>query len=69
MSGTYTRYTVEDADGNEVGTIWEQHEYRRARESAMLAKGKVIANEYEWVDSELVDDFTESDDEDEEEES
>jgi hypothetical protein len=57
MSGTYTRYTVEDDEGLDVGTIWEQGEYYEARSYAKKIGGMVIAQEYAWEDSELVDDF------------
>lgn len=56
---TYTRYTVEDADRNDYGYIWEQSEYYEARSYAMKVRGKVIAQAYSWKDSELIDDFTE----------
>lgn len=59
MSGTYTRYTVESEDGNDWGSIWEQNEYEDAKRLASGIGGMVIAQEYEWVDSELVDDFRE----------
>lgn len=63
---TYTRYIVEDADGNEAhAAAFEQSEYTEARELAQRIGGKVVAHEYEWADSELVDDFTESDEPDE----
>lgn len=59
MTSTYTRYIVEDADGNEaVFSAFEQAEYQSARDLAESIKGRVIAHEYEWSDSELVDDFT-----------
>lgn len=59
MTGTYTRYIVEDADGNDaVSTAFEQSEYLEARDLAQRIGGRVIAHEYEWSDSELVDDYT-----------
>jgi hypothetical protein len=65
VTGTYTRYTVEDAEGADQLAVWEQDEYTDARDLAARIGGKVIAQEYTWSDSELVDDFTASDDDDE----
>jgi hypothetical protein len=53
-----TLYSFEDADGNEPGTFTTTN-YDEAKEYAARYKYKVIANEYVWDDSELVDDFTE----------
>lgn len=57
MSGTYTRYTVEDAEGVEQPGVWEQSKYTKARGLAQRINGMVIAQEYTWEDSELIDDF------------
>lgn len=65
MSGTYTRYTVEDAEGCEQTGVWEEAEYREARDLAARIGGMVIAQEYAWEDSELVDDFRAAPEEDE----
>lgn len=54
----YTRYTVEDSDGNDYGAVWEQSEYADAKTYAMQVHGKVIAQEYTWEDSEVVEDYT-----------
>lgn len=55
-----TVYTFEDANGSEAG--WTTGDYREARAYAAKHGYKVIANEYEWTDSEVVDDFTGSED-------
>lgn len=55
---SYTRYTVEDADGSEQSVMFEESEYAEARDYALAIKGEVIGNEYEWTGSEIVDDFT-----------
>jgi hypothetical protein len=63
---TYTRYIVEDADGNEAcSTAFEESEYTEARDYASKIGGRVVAHEYEWTDSEVVDDFTQSSEPDE----
>lgn len=58
MSGTYTRYTVEDGDGTDQSVIYEESRYAEARDHALKLRGRVIAQEYAWEDSEVVDDFT-----------
>lgn len=55
---TVTVYTFRDAEDNEFGAFTTQN-YRAALDYARGAKVKVIANTFEWSDSEVVDDFTE----------
>jgi len=58
-------YVVEDAEGNEgdaygpYGYPSQVAAYEAAKADAQECKGKVIAYQFEFSDSELVDDFTE----------
>lgn len=52
-----TLYTLEDADGNEVGTFSTQDPYE-ASVYAREYRLKMIANEYEFSDSDVVEDHT-----------
>lgn len=51
-----TVYSFEDRDG--PSGSYTTQDYREAKEFARKNNLRVIANEYEWVDSEMVDDFT-----------
>lgn len=53
---TITLYTFEDADGTE--DTFTTYDATVARERGEKYDMKVIANEYEWSDSEVVWDFT-----------
>lgn len=52
-----TLYSFEDADGNEFGTF-TTFDVTVAREYARTNRMRLIAQEYEYTDSELVEDFT-----------
>ncbi len=55
---TITVYSFESKDGTEdTFTTVDVHE---ARERARRYRMKLIANEYEWTDSEVIEDFTAS---------
>lgn len=66
MSDPYVRYTVEDGDGADQMVVFEQSEYAQARDLAIEIQGVVIAQEYQWSDSDIVDDFRPNLDDDEE---
>ena len=53
---TVTVYTFEDEDGSEQ--VWTTQNPVEARDYARLNQLKMIANEYEYSDSEVVEDFT-----------
>jgi hypothetical protein len=55
-------YTFEDKDGAEQGYVTQDIE--EARRYARRYQLRLIANEYEWSDSELVEDHTGADNED-----
>lgn len=57
MSGTVTVYTFEDADGQSADDYSTQ-DYQEAHAYAQKNQYMLIGNEYEWSDSELVEDFT-----------
>jgi tRNA G37 N-methylase TrmD len=59
---TIDRYTLEDAERNDMGYVFDNH--AEAEAVAVREHLIVICNEYEFSDSYLVDDFTVSDDED-----
>ena len=52
---TITVYSFEDAAGNDMG--WTTQDYREAKRHAAEFNLAVIANKFEFSDSELVDDF------------
>lgn len=54
---TITVYTFRDADDNEFGCFKTQ-DYREAIKHASERRLKVIANEFEWSDSWIANDFT-----------
>lgn len=54
---TITVYSFEDKNGLDMG--WTTQDYREAKQHAQEFRLRVIANEFEFADSELVDDFTE----------
>jgi hypothetical protein len=54
---TITVYTLEAWDGTEESGYQTQN-YQEARRDAEQRKLRVIANEYEWQDSDMVDDCT-----------
>jgi hypothetical protein len=56
VSGTIERYTFEDADG--MGPGYSTFDPAEAREYGQQYGLKVIANSYEWADSEVAWDFT-----------
>lgn len=58
-------YAFEDKDG-ESASDWTTQDVREAREFAAQHRYKLIARQYEYTDSELVEDFTEKDEADEE---
>lgn len=53
-----TRYTLEDADGNNPDPFFETGDYSEARKYAQLNQCRLIANEFVFDDSSMVDDFT-----------
>jgi len=53
-------YTFEDADGDAFGS-WTTQDISEARHYAIRHRLRIIANVYEWTDSELVEDYTEKD--------
>ena len=53
-----TVYTLEDANGQPVNDTWSTMDYREARDAGENWQARVIANEYEFSDSHMVDDFT-----------
>lgn len=53
---TLTVYSFEDADGCESG--YTTQDYADAKRYAAEYRLRVIANEFEWAESEVVDDFT-----------
>jgi hypothetical protein len=55
---TLILYTFEGDDGKQD---WNTMDYEEAREYASKYGYKIIANTYEWTDSELVEDCEESD--------
>lgn len=62
---TITVYTFEDAAGNEYG-CWHTQDYEQAKAYARLGRLRIIANAFEWSDSEMLDDFTRAEDKEEE---
>lgn len=53
-------YVLEDADGNEASSgYWRQDQIEEARDAARRAGARLVANVFEYADSELVEDFTE----------
>jgi hypothetical protein len=61
--GTITVYTFRDADNQEYGTYSTQ-DYAAAKAYAAEYRLRIIANEFEWADSEDLDDYTGTADED-----
>lgn len=57
-------YVFEDADGNEFGTFTTQN-IEEAKQYARGNKLRIIARVFEYADSEMVEDYTEKDKEDE----
>lgn len=54
-----TIYTVEGANGDEEAAgFWWPHEVNDAREYARKYRLRLIANEYEFSDSSLIEDHT-----------
>ena len=53
------RYTLEDAEGNEEGSYFFET-YEEAKTRAMTDHLRVICNEFEFSDSYMVDDFTDT---------
>lgn len=51
-------YTFEDSDGNEVSGGFHTQNYADAKAYGLSGGYRVIANTFEWADSEMVDDFT-----------
>jgi hypothetical protein len=64
---SYTRYTIEDGEGCAQDVVFEESEYVLAKDYARARGLRVIANEYESADSEMVDDFTPQANEDDDE--
>jgi hypothetical protein len=65
----YYRYAILNGEDNEeLNVLFEQAEYQEAKEYAAKIRGKVLCYEYEVTDSYVVDDFTPSQDDDEEDE-
>ena len=59
-------YTFEDKDGNDQE--WCTQKYSEAKEWAMRHNMKIILNTYVWDDSEMLEDFTDEEDEEDTEE-
>lgn len=59
-----TVYTFEDANG--AADSWTTMEYDDAKRYAYQWNLRIIANTYEWSDSEPLEDYTQSDDSPEE---
>lgn len=53
-------YTFEDRDGNEFGTFTTR-DIREAKEYARKYGLRIVARIFEYVDSELVEDYTDAD--------
>jgi hypothetical protein len=51
-------YTVECDEGHDSGTF--TMDYQDAKRDAQERKGKVVSNRYEFADSEMVEDFSET---------
>jgi len=64
MAASLYVYTFEDGDGNSFGS-WSTSDYEEAKGYAMENRYRVIANRYDWADSEVVNDFTPDEDEEE----
>lgn len=59
-----TVYTLEDKEGHPVNeTAGEYWDYEEAKNAAIVEHARVIANEYEFSDSHMVDDFTDTEEE------
>lgn len=54
---TITLYTFETAEGHVDDAYWTQN-YIKAKEYARKSRRKLIANDYEWADARLVEDFS-----------
>lgn len=53
------RYMVEDDEGNALTSyVYEEAEYQEAKSAARATCGQVVAYEFEFADSYVVDDFT-----------
>ena len=52
-------YTFEDSDRNEVSGGFYTQNYAEAKAYGLSVGCRVIANTFQWADSEIVDDFTE----------
>jgi magnesium-transporting ATPase (P-type) len=57
MASDIEVYTFEDADGNPA-TDWHTQDYSEAHDHAAAHGYRLIANTYRWADSELIEDFT-----------
>jgi magnesium-transporting ATPase (P-type) len=70
MASDIEIYTFEDADGNPA-TDWHTQDYSEAHDHAAAHGYRLIANTYQWADSELIEDFTGSapDDDDSDDDS
>lgn len=58
---TITQYAVEDGEGNQISSaVFDEDEYREAKQLAREESACVVAYEFEYSDSYTVDDFTET---------
>ena len=62
---TITVYTIEDRNRNDLAPGFETQDYREAKDKAQELRGLVIATEFEYSDSYVVDNFTGEDDDNE----
>jgi hypothetical protein len=58
-------YTLEDKDGNEVICAGGEFDsFAEAKSAAQEHRARLIDNTYEWSDSEMVEDYTGTNDDD-----